>query len=509
MQIQKSIYSLYGRLWVAFALACLVCACQAENANTTSRAAVDTSASKDLGTFQQVPQAAENAYAPPANKDDGWFYQLSYRDVILSPNGGHLLAMVPLPGPDAGFDSPGLVLAVHDLQTATTHLLPAHADVRQVIFSPDSTQAYLLAADLKSIAVLDLKTRTQVKEIALGGAHSSLQVAPDGAHLIASNRPTDDDERLLAVQDGESCVALDGRDRCSIVSVRVTDASVRMMTSDAPVLDIDFVENSLLLTFNFSADTRDQATARIATVDVHFAIAKKSPPQQLNLVGKRCGTQLQVVASGKLGILSAVGCTQGGVDLFDLVAGKLLLSISSTAPVAVSRDGTHAAVAVYATHLSGKKLSKKTSIAVIDLKTKTYKLMPWGDHTQLPQLVISHDGYHLYARSSSADGLSDKFSMVRTHDLSTKPVIGGAKRLDQSAWSEDGKLLYVLSNGALYRIPTGVSVATHVNVPGSPELMNVRQTDDMLILAEATAPQFYLVDVLAGDTVESLHLFAK
>ena len=55
--------------------------------------------------------------------DGSWIYTLRYTDVILSPDGEYLLAMAPIPGPNQGYQKPGLMLIIQPLPDGTHSML--------------------------------------------------------------------------------------------------------------------------------------------------------------------------------------------------------------------------------------------------------------------------------------------------------------------------------------------------------------------------------------------------
>lgn len=471
----------------------------------------------------QPARRGATAYAPPGNTDDGWFYDLSYRDVLMSPDGQTLLAMVPAPGPGAGFAAPALLLALHDLATGTTHLLPQHRDVRAIAFAADSSRAYLLSDDGLRIAALDLATRATKQTIELGAPHSALEQIDAGKHLVATNRPMTAIERRVitgrrAMSHNTSvCQAIDGRDLCRLTIIRLSDGQLRPWKASGPIFDVDLAPSGqhLAVTWNeivsTSSDPKHRGGAptsagRVSLVSLGPQAAHRAQRSQPHLFSStRCASALQFGADGAVGILSGVDCPAARVMVFAVKTGKKLLEVSGAGPVALDDAQQTVVFATTAPAQRGADVKGATAIVAIDLKSLSVRSAQWGKGPQLPSLTLSADGTIAYA--TDHEGLT--LSRLRIADMTRKTVIGGVARLDQSAWSADGKHLYVLSKGALYRVPAGTTVATHVDVPGSPELLGLRQKGDLLVLGEATAPMFYLVDVGDGDKVKSLHLFAQ
>ena len=462
----------------------------------------------------------EGTYAPPGGADEAWLYQLAYRDVTVSADERFLLAMVPVPGPNAGFDAPGLVLAIHDLQEGATRLLPAHRNLRDIALSSDSKRAWLLREDGRWAAQINLEDGQQLAAINLGTSFARLSFSPNDEHLLAHNAPADDNERAVVAQTG-GCEAVDGRDRCRVASVRVADGLVLDYALPSPAIDVTVAPGGahwavLLPGEGAGSDPKKPGKSAIWTL----AMAQPEQAREVvaaKLVVSGCGTQLQWAGDGEVAVISAVGCKNGQAQLLAWPTGAQLAQLGGKGPVAVSRNGKTVTLAARAVQLKGQaealepaKTAKNLVLAAtLAGATPTLHVLPWGDGPHLPRLAIDAAGKHIYAQGTKADGATPRFAMAKVTGKGFKPVVGGALHMDQATWSEDGQLLYVLSHGALYRIPAGLPVATHVNVPGSPELLALGQQSSRVVLGEADLPLFYLVDVPAGDKVQQLHLVAK
>lgn len=505
----------------------------ADTAATPIDPAADPQKGRDPGTFAASNPTDSGTYLPPGAELTGWAYNLQYSEVIVSPAGDILFAQVPVPGPDAGFSAPGLVLLAHHLATGQSELLSEYTNLRRITFSVDGTLAYLLHEDGRSLSVLALDTLTQAGQIALSAPFDALTVTDDGRHLVLSNLPRGAVSQVLYDADPTVCVATDGRgrvhNRCRIDIVALTETGTKAtqtatISHSGAARDIDVLDAGKRIAVTWSTGGLKGARVSLYSIAELLADTNKRGAVGVTIAVPSCADELVVVPGGGTALLSPTSCGQEPISVIDLVAGKLVATLPGFGPVQVSANGAIAVgFARSKPYLKGPPAEQPTDISllIVSLADMSFRLHPWGK--TVPALTIAPDAKHLYAhdRIALSDGsvTQGKFVQIALQPAGKAPsaksgkpgeqaIVGGAKTMDRFAWSADGKSLYLLSNGALYRIPSGLPVATHVSLPGAPELLNLRPQQDMLILGEANAPVFYLVDLHTAHSVQSLVLTA-
>ncbi|GEM_PF-2741976 len=479
----------------------------------------------DPGAAETVTAADPDAYAPPGTKADGktnhWFYKLSYADVMVSPDGARLLAMVPVPGPDAGFDKPGMVLVIHDLATHKTHALAEHRDVRRITFSGDGSRAFLLDADGRHVSVLALQERKTLAKLPLNGAYGALEATPDGKFLVASNPALKPIDRETIFTEPSACTTtLEGTNlaanRCAIGVIEIATGNAATIELEGALRDADFLAGGKQIALTWARDNKrlskpsplgQHAEGRVSIVNLAPIAADQTSlkPARTIAVGG-CVDRLEKLPNGNRALLVPTVCAAGGIEVVDVAVGKLLAKLPGHGPVSVSADGSQVVAIVPGgkTYQPTGGLNPADALVVIDpinLSSKQHAVS-----VAITTVTIAPDGKFAYVHGTDKATGADKLVQVRLNDLKQTTVVGGATRLSHATWTKDGKLLYLLSNSAVYRISTGIAVSSHVDVPGSPELLHLRAQQDILVLGEADAPQFYLVDLLEVDKVESLHL---
>jgi len=470
---------------------------------------------RDPGTYKASTPEHAHAYQPPGAAADGWAYELRYSEVILSPDGGTLLAQVPVPGPDNGYDSPGLVLLAHDLSSGQSQLLPQYRNLRRINFSADGARAYLLTENGREVAVVDLPTRAEVGRHSLQSPFTVLDVTADGEHLLLSNLPTGPVGELLYGVDPTKCeVEADGeiRDRCRIEVEATHTGKTAALTLGGAARDIDALSAGKRLAITWSVGGEQGARISLVKLADLFASPRRDKLAPVVIKVPNCADELVIVPGENKALLSPAWCGTDPISLIDLHKAAFIKNLPGFGPIAVSEDGATAVGYTRKDAMAdkwGTEQPTEIALIVISLANDSWKLHPWG--AALPTFTIAPGGKHLYAFDridGHGDKAAGKFVQLELATLKERPIIGGAVTMDRFAWSGDGKHLFLLSNCALYQVANGLPVAHHVAVPGEPELLNLRPQQDKLILGEDDAPLFYIVDLHAADKVDKLHLSA-
>jgi hypothetical protein len=448
-----------------------------------------------------------------------WQYGLHYEDVILSPDGRLLLGMVPVPGPDQGWDAPGLVLVAQALPLGPKVVFKAQRDLRRINFSPDGRFAYLLAADGRSLSRLDLDT-LQVAPLAdLGDAYTTLDVTPGGRWAIASNLPDSDMDEAFFLAD--RCIGWQGEDRCTLAVVDAATGQAVTHSFASPLRDLDFspVHRDLVLTTStWDEDGQPVATLTFLSPESHQIVAAVDFPN--------CADELKLQPSGTLALLAPTRCQarQGGsadpISVIDLASRTFVENLPGFGPVEISADGAQAVGFTRRADMWtqwGYDQVEEVGLIVVDLPSLSWQVIEYGDRE--PGYYLAGSGRWLYAYESTQDcrwrDRAAGYVCEDQRELARFDLHAGGQRvalegpvvaLHRFALSHGGERLWALDDGKLVRIDVGSPSTHHVPLPVEPELINVRPQQDYLVLGEADAPRFYLAPLASPYDVITVDL---
>ncbi len=433
-----------------------------------------------------------------------WTYALNYTDIILSPDGNTLLAMVPLPGPEEGFDRPGMALMAQRLPDGQRQLFPQLLNVERINFSPDGLVAYLLMEGGTSLTVLDLQSYAVSQTYWMPVPFTVVDPTPDGRFLVLSNLPTTDWEELLV---GTSCaptVSLGGVhdiSRCDLGFVDLAAQQYWTVQTSVAIRDIDFStqHGEVLLTYS---EWLGQAS--VATMKFY------SPEKRLFTGSARmenCADEVVLDRVRGLAVLSPTSCAKDPISIIDLKSRQALRTLPGFGPVVVSESLGKAV------GFTRKQDMEQTwgyygqnmdfGLIFVDLETGDWTVMDYGKN--IPSYTLSPDGRYVYLYENHTDQVQQpdgswkweqapsNLSFVDLTTMKRLPVDRQGPRLDRFVWSQDGGTLFVLDDGKLFSIPVGEMQFSPLPVLGTPELLNIRPQGDMLLLGEANEPKFYLL----------------
>lgn len=453
----------------------------------------------------------------PDAEEYSWIYELQYSDVILSPDGQFLLAMVPVPGPDKGFDEAGLALVVQELPTGLSQVFPEFMDLERVNFSPDGKEAYLLLSGGREIAVFDLELFEVVDIHQLTSQYSVLDVTPDGRYLVLNNLPTTDaGEDLYSAQD---CFALhlwdmEEASACEVGFVELSSGDTWDVEAEMAIRDLDFSskQGDILLTYSRWEGNSSLATVQFYNTEERQFVAKVDFPN--------CADELVVSHKQKLGILSPQSCAKDPISIIDLDAREFVSNLPGFGPVVLARDEGLAVGFTRKTAMENEwdyqDQTTDFGLIVVDLETYEWRVKDHGDNA--PTYAVSPDGAYMYLYH---DTLVEKeqpggntkvvheptdFMLVDVADFSTTMISESGIGLERFVWSAAGDTLFFLSGKSLYSVPSGATDLESIELPVTPELMNIRPQDDYILLGEDNAPTFYLVRTSGDQTPTPLTL---
>ena len=438
-----------------------------------------------------------------------WTYSLFYQDIILSPDGNTLLAMVPVPGPNKGFDEPGMILAIQRLPLGTPVFLPHIADIIRLNFSPDGSRAYAMEKDGLTVHEIDLKTFQVVQSLVSPAPFSVIDVTPDGKHLILSNLPTSDVEEQWYGGGHNECAPCNPQDLpagaslCEFAFVDVNSGESVLNTVTWRIRDIDFVPDrqEILVTYSNFIGGLPHAYIDFFGVEDESPIAKLSFPN--------CSDEVVIDAQRNLALLAPVDCVKDPISVIDLDTREFITNLPGFGPVVVSQDSSVAVGFTVKSVLEEEwdyhEQTTMYGLIFVNLDTLEYQITDYGDVA--PAYTLSPDGKRLYIYQDSFEwkkdadghfykdynggGLHELVLETKEWNKLTPPEI----RLDRFVWSADGKTMYFLSGTKLFKLDVEASQVTPIALMVSPELMNLRPQQDYLLLGENDSPDFYLLDL--------------
>ena len=253
---------------------------------------------------------------PPQESDKVWGYTLGYGNVILSPTGESLFAMVPVPGPNEGFDEAGVALTVMPLPNGSPQVYPQVRNVQRVNFSPDGQTAFFLSSDGRFVTEMALANHRIERVHDLPGAFSVLDVSPDGLWLTMANLPRTPAEEE-SYPDLSSCypnshhVLPAGANLCEIAIVELSTGHAWAEQVGEPIRDVDFaVQSGELVIIHKGTD--DALEGNHAVVQFYDLMAQAMGAR---LVFPNCADELHIMPGEQLALLSPTYCAS--VDAAD------------------------------------------------------------------------------------------------------------------------------------------------------------------------------------------------
>ncbi|MBM4352181.1 MAG: hypothetical protein FJ109_00050 [Deltaproteobacteria bacterium] len=457
-----------------------------------------------------------------------WEYHPFYSEVILSPDGLNLLAMVPVPGPDKGYDSPGMILAVQPLPSGQKRLFPEVKDIARLNFSPSGDRAYALAKDLGGLIVVNLRSFVLEKKVDLPALFGVVDVTPDGKYAILSNLPVGDWAEMFYSPDTQTCtpfqleVSGKAMNHCQFAVVDLATGEVKTHVLPYRLRDIDFspVGGEVLFTYSYYQET--------PTLFLPHAVVQFYSPSLNQFVTEtdfpNCADELVIDPTRNVALLSPTTCEtptkeemeqkqHDPISVIDLETRSFVKNLPGFGPVVIASDGSHAVGFTRRDNMVSDwgYTSQNTEIGliVVDLETLSWKVMDYGN--DIPTYTLSPDGKNLFvyaetdnARRPMGDGPevldpSEGIIQVKLQDLSWKTIAKSAAiEMTRYVWTEDGSTMYFFSKKGLFRLDAASGKISPIALYGTPTLMNLRPQQDFLVLGEAGEPTFYLLDLANG-----------
>lgn len=425
----------------------------------------------------------------PKTGETTWVYDLEYSDIILSPDGQRLLAMVPAPGPDKGWDEPGLVLVAQTLPAGRVEKFPELMNLVRVNFSPDGKRAYALKEGGREIAIIDLEDFDVIGTHGLDEAFSVLDVSPDGRFIALTNLPTTDVEEILF---DDSCYPSPWRDLpsganlCELALLDLETEEHDLLKFDEPLRDLDFSPDSseLLLTWSKSW---------MVSVVTFYDTAAGEVIEEVSV--PNCVDELVLQPGGELALMAPTRCAQDPISVLDLKERAFVKNLPGFGPVEITPDGSTAVGFTrrndMVTQWGYQDQEAPYGLIIVDLPSLEWQVLDYGDTG--PTFTVSPDGGYLYLYGYSWYHGYQNFEEVDLSDLSRRKVTGGDAGLNRFVWTPDGEYLFTLMYGNLFRVAVGEASAVKVMLDEKPELINVRPQGDYLLLGEYDRPRFYLL----------------
>jgi hypothetical protein len=436
-----------------------------------------------------------------------WAYHLQYKDVILSPDGKHLLANAPVPGPKKGYAAPGLVLVMQPLPSGEPTLFGEAINLTRINFAPDGSAAYLLHEDGQLLSKLDFATRTLSTLGSFQEAFGVLDTSPDGRYLIGTNLPTQD---WLEADDSNECAATWAMgSRCAIGIFDLQTGWTTVTHRTTPLRDLDVVPATGELLVTSSVWEGNTPTATLAFVNPATGEVVKE------VSFTNCADELKIVPGGKLALLAPQWCQQDPISVVDLTTRSFVENLPGFGPVVVSEDGSTAIGFTQKADMQnawGYAQEQPYGLIVVDLVTLDWKVKEYGPSR--PSYFLAKDGKTLvthgqettcWATSEGADECTTDYSMAvyEVASMERNEVVGPAVPLWRFVQSPDGNTLYVPWKGALVRLDIAAATTTGISTQGTPELINIRPQADFLVLGESDRPEFYLHPLTGGGNGSS------
>ncbi len=454
----------------------------------------------------------------PASKS--WNYKLNYTQVLLTPDGGTLLAAVAKPGPDLGFDDPGLALVAHDLKMGITRRVDGAQDVMRLNYSPDGTLLFALLEPGSVAVAIDMNTWKQTHKWKLPGRYGVVDVTPDSKFLVFSNIPVSN--LAKAAYQGECMTGWAVADPCRVAFVHIASGSVWNITLDAGLRDLDFLPggDEVLLTSSLWLDGEPKTSLRFYSPK---QAAKGTANGAMDLIEvPNCADELVIEPGGKRALLSPNTCIEppkpqtppdelqyDPISVIDLEKRKFIKNLPGFGPVAVASDGSRALgftrrasmIADWDYH------AQKTDIGliVVDLDDLSWKVIEYGEAE--PAYSLSPDGAHAFLHNNEGKvgpGIPKGLVRMDLKTLTALPISGGANSIDRFLWTADGKRLYLTSQGKLFQLDAGSLTAKSIWLPESMGNLAMRAKADTLVMGATDQPAFVAFHDKTASTFERL-----
>ena len=439
-----------------------------------------------------------------------WEYLYIYHEVILSPNGRFLLAMVGVPGPDLGWASPGRILIVQPLPSGKPIAIPEIRNADRINFSPDGDTAWILDEEEQEIRRLDLLSLEVEASYTLGARYGVLDVTPDGRYLVLSNLPLSDAEE--ANYDGDGQCWFGAVNRCRMATLDIETGAVTTVDFDKRLRDLDYYRPTRQLlvtwgTYDWDADLNRSVVA---------FVSPDSGDVEDEIMFPNCADELKLVPGSDLALLSPTHClkksvqiNQDPISVIDLGAREFVQNLPGFGPVAISPDGSRAIGftrrEVMEDEWDFHAQDEPVGLIVVETENLSWRVMDYGDH--MPVFTISPDGEWLFVHEegdehgndAEDDGVEwdgDSFhdlARVDLDDFSRSVLQKSGLGLERYVWSPDGDRLYGLCNGALFRIDVATGTLGQT-IQTDLDLMSLRPQGDLLILAPWDAPSYSVLD---------------
>jgi len=441
-----------------------------------------------------------------------WEYTLHYNDVIITPDGGHLFVQVPMPGPDKGWDEPGLVLTLRQLgRNEATVVFSDLTNVRRINFTPDGAAAFVLAEDGRKLVRIDLDTYQTMLLATFDEHYKVLDVSPDGRFVVATNIETHDLLEWLNIN-GEC------RDDASInhCAVGIWDNAALKLTElkrEQRIRDLDFAPDGALLLTSSTWDEEGQPVASIAFVDAGTGTVEDT------VSFPNCADELKLQPEGNLALLAPIRCNERNgnsadpISVIDLDARAFITNLPGFGPVGISEDGTRAVGFTRKDDMQNQwnyDQKEPTGLIVVSLPSLAWEVIEYGQE-EPTYLVTGDDGRWIYAHHSTVL-CEDQRGGGQTCHTDTSPlylidaetgtraaVEGTDARLSQFVRADD--TLFLLTKGVLTALQPGATTAVDKPLPYQPELMNITPNGTTIVFGEADAPTFYRSDVTTPDVL--------
>jgi len=270
-------------------------------------------------TAPQMNWSVENELSAESGSGEveqsDWKYQLNYSDIVLSPDGTSLLAMIPLPGPDKGFEEPGLALVAMTLPNGQPRLFPHVRNIIRINFSPDGSIAYVLNQGGQKVTSIAMDTFEVTGSHSLDGVYSVIDVAADGTFLFASNVPRTPAEMksyldLEGCEPPESYALPQGADLCRVGVVEFATGYSWSVEMPSAVRDVDYLvgEEDMIVTYGFRIDNFEGNRSTVQFYDLETREFERT------LLFPNCADELVIAPGEAQALLSPTFCAFQGAE---------------------------------------------------------------------------------------------------------------------------------------------------------------------------------------------------
>ena len=468
-------------------------------------------------------------------EDQDWTYALSYSDVILSPDGMNLLAMVPKPGPNKGFASSGMVMVVRPLPVGKPRVFPEITDLERLNFSPEGDYAYALAKGGMKLFTINLRSFKLESTTLLNHAYRVVDVTPDGKYVVVSNLPVTDWDEMVNYGGFDSDCYGSGNgalNLCRFTLLNVASGEVRDRLVGERIRDLDFstINNELLLT---TSRWVDAGIEYLPETTIHFF-----DPEITEFTGSasfpNCADEVIIDRHRHRALLSPVRCVppqhpsqvkppppnKDPISVIDLKTREFITNLPGFGPVVLAANGDMAIGFTRQQALEDEwnYFDQETPVGLIfvELDSLDYHIINYGDKE--PAYTVSPDGRKLYLFDDGHHWVKDNngywhMAAVNTglkqFDLAQRKwskLTDMNTALDRFVWTADGTSMYFISDQQFFRLDVADEMVTPLPIIGSPDNINLRPQQDVVILGEAESPKFYLLERSANYSLKTVDL---